>query len=234
VVFLFSSAVALGFVHGLGADHLMAIAALSVDRRGRPAGGPAARRRALGVAVRFACGHALLLGLGAAAALLLGCSVPAVVERGGEILGGLLLVGLGAAGLWATLSGRVYGHAHPVSGREPAWHLHLGRPERHPAPADHDSRLPLVVGAVFAVSSLRTLVLLEPFDGVAPGARLPVLVLLVLFFAAGVLLSMSLFGVALARAMSTRTAERLGRAAGVATAAASLALGLYWIAAAHG
>ncbi|HXH07846.1 MAG TPA: hypothetical protein VNI83_14775, partial [Vicinamibacterales bacterium] len=75
MLFLFSSAVALGFVHGLGADHLMAIAALSVDRRGRAAGGPAARRRALGVAVRFACGHALLLGAGAGAALLLGWTV---------------------------------------------------------------------------------------------------------------------------------------------------------------
>ncbi|HXH06636.1 MAG TPA: hypothetical protein VNI83_08600, partial [Vicinamibacterales bacterium] len=113
---------------------------------------------------------------------------------------------------------------------DPAWHLHFGRRTDHPSPADHDSRLPLLVGAVFAVSSLRTLVLLEPFGGATPGARLPVLLLLVLFFAVGVLLSMSLFGVALARAMSTRTAERLGRAAGAAMAAASAALGIYWVA----
>lgn len=217
---LLASALTLGFVHGLGADHLTAIAAL--------AGGgdaAAARARAIGVAVRFAIGHALLLGLGSAAAILAGWSIPLVVERGGEIVGGCLLVALGATGLWAIGKGRMYGHVHPPTG----WHLHLGRRDRHPVPSAHTSAVPTLVGAVFAISSLRALTLLVPFGGGAGHAGLPALIVLIALFAIGILLSMSLFGVALARVMSTRAVARLGRAAGVLTAVGSIALGLYWI-----
>ena len=54
------SALTLGFLHGLGADHLMAIAAIAVD-------GKSDRRqaRAIRTAVGFACGHALVLSAGA-------------------------------------------------------------------------------------------------------------------------------------------------------------------------
>lgn len=216
---LISSAFLLGFVHGLGADHLMAIAALAA--RGGDAA--AARTRAVPVAVRFATGHALLLGLGAAAAIVVGWSIPVAVERGGEIAGGCLLVGLGAAGLWALATGRVYGHVHPPTG----WHLHLSRRDRHPLRSMHNASIPTIVGAVFAISSLRALVMLAPVGGAA--TSLPIVLLLVALFGFGILLSMSLFGVALARAMSTRAVARLGRAAGVIMAIGSIALGVYWI-----
>jgi fucose permease len=48
-------------------------------------------------------------------------------------------------------------------------------------------------------------------------------------FAVGILLSMSLFGIAFARVMSARAIQRLGRAAGVLMAVASIALGVFWI-----
>jgi nickel/cobalt transporter (NicO) family protein len=219
-VVLIASALTLGFVHGLGADHLMAIAALA--GRGDAA---ATRSRAIGVAVRFAIGHAVLLGLGSAAAILAGWSIPLVVERGGEIAGGSLLIALGVAGLWAIANGRVYGHVHPPTG----WHLHLGRRDHHPVPTAHTSVVPTLVGAAFAVSSLRALTLLAPFGGQAGDASLPALVVLIALFAVGILLSMTLFGVALARVMSTRAVAKLGRAAGLLTAVGSIALGVYWI-----
>ena len=158
---LISSALVLGFLHGLGADHLMAIAALSL---GGADDSPANQRaRALGIAIRFAAGHALLLALGAGGLIVLGWSLPLVVERGGEILGGTLLVLFGTIGLWGAVSGRVYGHTHR-HGREaePHWHLHIGRRERHPVPAAH-SHLPTIIGAAFAISSLRALTMLTPF-----------------------------------------------------------------------
>jgi hypothetical protein len=216
--------VLLGFVHGLGADHLMAIAAL--------AGGDsrAARTRAIGVAIRFAIGHALLLGAGATAALVAGWTIPLIVERGGEIMGGVLLIGLGALGLWAVATGRVYSHAHPWPPRPAtAWHLHLGRPTRHPLPSSHDSAVPSLVGAAFAVSSLRALTLLAPFGQGAAVSDLPLMLTLVALFGVGILLSMSLFGVALARVLSTRAVVRLGRTAGTVVACGSIALGVYWI-----
>jgi hypothetical protein len=221
-VLLISTALALGFLHGLGADHLMAIAALSLGVAGET---PALRRaRAFGVAVRFAIGHALLLALGAGALVALGWSLPMVVERGGEVLGGTLLIALGGIGLWGVLSGRIYAHAHPP----PHWHLHVGRKDRHPLPSAH-SHLPTILGAAFAISSLRALTMLTPFGGGLAASSLPTLLLLIVVFGVGILLSMSLFGVAFARLMSAAVAVRLGKSAALLMAAASILLGTFWI-----
>jgi hypothetical protein len=226
---LLLSALFLGLLHGLGADHLMGIAALSLAPS---PGGPAVQRaRAFGIAVRFAIGHALLLGAGAAALIVLGWSLPLAVEKGGEMLGGTLLILLGGLGIWGAFSGRLYGHTHVHSG-EPAahWHLHFGQRARHPVPAAH-SHVPTIVGAAFAISSLRALTLLAPFGGTT-GASVSSLLGLVAMFSVGILMSMSLFGVAFARVMSAPAILRLGRASAVVMAFASMALGTYWIVAA--
>jgi hypothetical protein len=226
-VLLISSTFLLGFLHGLGADHLMAIAALSIGTAGETAA--VQRARALRVAVRFAAGHALLLSLGAGALIALGWSLPLVVERGGEMLGGSLLVVLGTVGLWGIAAGRVYSHTH-ADGRQPGkhWHLHIGRQDRHPLPSAH-SHLPTIIGAAFAISSLRALTLLEGFGEGIAAAPLPFVLGLVAIFAFGILISMSLFGVALARLMSARALQRISTGAAGTMAVASIALGIFWI-----
>jgi len=212
------SALTLGFLHGLGADHLIGIAALSLSPT---SGGPAVQ-----------LGHAVLLGVGAAALIVLGWSLPLTFERGGEILGGILLIVLGGFALWGACSGRVYGHSHVHSG-EPAahFHLHFGARDHHPAAIAH-SHVPTIVGAAFALSSLRALSMLAPFGGAATGVTLASVVMLVAVFAMGILISMSLFGIAFARVMSAQAVLRLGRASAVLMASASMALGGYWIVAA--
>jgi nickel/cobalt exporter len=182
------------------------------------------RARAFGVAVRFAIGHALLLALGAGGLIALGWSLPLVVERSGEMLGGALLIGLGAVGMWGVFSGRVYGHSHPPA----HWHLHVGRHDRHPLPSAH-SHVPTILGAAFAVSSLRALTLLAPFGGDVSSSPLTTLLLLIAVFGIGILLSMSLFGVAFARLMSAAVAARLGQAAALLMASASITLGVFWV-----
>src|SRR3954447_21427743 len=219
-VLLLSSALVLGFLHGLGADHLMAIAALSIGATGEA---PALRRaRAMGVAVRFAIGHALLLALGAGGLIVLGWSLPLVVERSGEMLGGILLIVFGVIGLWSVVTDRVYGHTH-VQGHDhhAHFHLHVGRRARHPPPSAH-SHVPTLVGAAFAVSSLRALTMLAPFGRRVESASVATLLVLIVVFAVGILLSMSLFGVAFARLMSARVVQRLGRIAATAMATASI------------
>lgn len=225
---LVSSALALGFLHGLGADHLMGIVALSIGTTGES---PAVQRaRALVLAVRFALGHALLLTLGAGALLVLGWSLPLAVERGGEVLGGALLILFGAIGLWSVGSGRVYGHTHEHRGEPaPHWHLHLGTRAHHPPSSAH-SHLPTIVGAAFAISSLRALTLLAPFGDRVAAATLPMVLGLIAVFAVGIVLSMSLFGIAFASLMSARFMARLGRASAAVMAVASIALGVFWIA----
>ncbi|MBA3885995.1 MAG: hypothetical protein H0X67_09725 [Acidobacteria bacterium] len=224
---LMASALGLGFLHGLGADHLMGIVALSIGATDQS---PTARRaRALGIAVKFAVGHALMLALGAGALLVLGWSLPLAIERGGEMLGGTLLVLLGGVGLWGVTTGRVYGHTHQGSDQSAShWHLHMGHRDRHPLASTH-SHLPTLVGAAFAISSLRALTLLTPFGDQALAATLPVLLGLVAIFGLGILLSMSLFGIAFASLMSARVLAGAGRAAGGVMAVASIALGVFWI-----
>ena len=207
----------------------MGIAALAITPSNS---GLSVRARALGVAVRFALGHALLLGAGAGALIMLGWSLPVMVERGGEVLGGILLIGLGALGIWGALSGRIYGHTHVHAGEPaPHWHLHIGAPTHHPAASAH-SHIPTIIGAAFAISSLRALTMLAPFGERVEEASLPLLLTLVGVFAIGILISMSLFGVAFARLMSTRAIVRTGTASALVMASASILLGGYWIAAA--
>jgi putative Mn2+ efflux pump MntP len=230
-VILTSYALALGFFHGLGADHLMAIAALSV-RASHDREQPTHPVR---VAVGFAIGHALLLLLGSAAVVVLGWQIPSLVERTGEVVGGILLIALGAFSLWVAFSRRLYGHSH-THGHPPHthWHLHLGPRSRHGA-GDH-SHVPGILGAVFAVSGLRALVMMAPFGGgeaAASGVAASILTLLYLIavFAIGIVISMSLFGLVLSRVLgSVWLARHVGRGAAIATALASMGLGIYWIA----
>jgi hypothetical protein len=224
-VFLTSSALALGFLHGLGADHLMAIAALSVAS---PAS--ATRARTFRVAVGFAIGHALLLACGSVLVIVAGWTIPAMVERFGELAGGWILIALGAAGLWMAVTEHVYGHVHPYGASlHSHWHLHVGSRAHHPLPQQH-SYVPTLVGGVFAISGLRALTLLTPFGAHPSQASLLALVGLVIVFALGILLSMSLFGIVLAGMLgSSRVAAWAGQGAAIVTAVASVALGAYWV-----
>ena len=218
------SALMLGFLHGLGADHLMAIAAMAVD-------GKTDRRqaRAIRTAVGFACGHALVLSVGAVAAVTLGLLVPAAISSGAERLGGGMLVAMGVFGLWSIASG--YGHIHGTAGSQSngRWHLHVARATGHPGHAHGGSIVPLVLGALFAISSLRAVMLLQPFTPDAQALALPALFVLIALFGVGILIAMSLFGVLLARVLSLRTVNTLGRAAAGTVAIASIALGFYWM-----
>jgi len=221
---------ALGFLHGLGVDHLMAIAALSLAT---PLG-PARYARALGLAVKFAVGHALLLALGAGLVLFFGWQIPARFEQGGELVGGCLLIALGLIVGWLTLSGRLYVHSHAHDNGHKThghWHLHLARWGRHSHhPALH-TVMPGVLGAVFAMSGLRALMLSLPLWS-APGdtQHLGALLFLVTIFALGILMSMSLFGIVLAHTLADRRMTgHVARVSAAATALGSLTLGIYWI-----
>jgi nickel/cobalt transporter (NicO) family protein len=225
---LTGSMLALGFLHGLGADHLMAIAALSLAT---PLG-PARYARAFGLALKFAVGHALLLGFGAGLALFFGWQIPARFEQGGEIVGGCLLIVLGLIVGWLTLSGRLYVHTHVHSRGDRAhshWHLHVGRQHSH-RPVIH-TMLPGLLGAVFAMSGLRALILSLPLWNEPAGAQhLGALLFLVAVFAVGILMSMSLFGIVLAHTLADRRMTgHVARWSAAVTAVGSLVLGIYWI-----
>src|SRR5215213_4025529 len=198
----------------------MAIAALSV----RAPGDERRRTHPMRVALGFALGHAVLLILASAVVIVLGWQIPVLLERTGEVVGGVLLIALGAFSLWVAFSQQLYGHSHAHS------HVHLGRRSRHAA-GDH-SHVPGVLGAVFAVSGLRALTMMAPFGDRVTGslaASVFTLLYLIAVFAVGIVISMSLFGVVLSRVLgSVWLARHVGRGAAVFTALASIGLGIYW------
>jgi len=87
-----------------------------------------------------------------------------------------------------------------------------------------------MIGAAFAISSLRALAMLTPFGAEAGVQPLSLLVTLIGVFAAGILISMSLFGVALAGVLSTRALQRVGHYAGALVGVSSIVLGVAWLA----
>jgi hypothetical protein len=74
--------------------------------------------------------------------------------------------------------------------------------------------------------------MLEGFGDSVSSETLASMLGLVAVFAVGILISMSLFGLLFAHVMSLKAVVRLGRASAGVMAAASIALGGYWILAA--
>ena len=87
-----------------------------------------------------------------------------------------------------------------------------------------------MIGAAFAVSSLRALAMLTPFGSDLGTAPLPLLLGLIAVFAVGIMASMVLFGVALAGMLSMRALQRLGHGAGALVGVSSIVLGVAWLA----
>lgn len=222
---LLLTALFLGFLHGLGPDHLMAIAALSMDGDPRDRSGAVRRARALAIAVRFAAGHALLLAVGAGLVVLIGWSIPVTVERGGEMLGGALLIVMGVVTLQHLRT-----HSAPSAAPEAPSREHSAPSTEHSALSTEHSHLPTMIGAAFAVSSLRALAMLTPFGHDLGTAPLPILLALIGAFAMGITMSMSLFGVALAGVLSTGALQRLGHGAVALVGVSSIVLGVAWVA----
>ncbi|MBI2914428.1 MAG: hypothetical protein HYY08_00730 [Firmicutes bacterium] len=212
------SVLAAGFLHGLGTDHLTATAAMVGLR-------PRDLRRAALVGIQFGIGHmgaVVLLGL---SALLLGFNFSERFERFSYAAGGLVLVALGLSTLVQVVTGKVHlhPHSHTVQTRRhhSVRHLHLhSHPHDHfheswrgeaahphtlverPAPAAVRWRagrgsglLALVVGAAFALSGIRSYLVVIP---VALSSRYPIeAVYYVALFGLGIVTSMGGFGMAL-------------------------------------
>ena len=195
-----------GLLHALGPDHCAAMATLGTL-------GPSRRRATLLVALRFAIGHAAVLGGVATFCLLAGVGLSETFERWAEIFGGAVLVALAVT---AFLFPNVLRHGHP--------HLpgHTHEPHSHM----HD-QVSTAAGALMAVSGVRSLLLALPPLLVGGSMQssgwtyLP-------GFALGILVGMGAVGLLFAEGLShmgSVLAERLQRL----VAAGSAALGLFWI-----
>ncbi|HYO58605.1 hypothetical protein [Archangium sp.] len=195
-----------GLLHAVGPDHCAAMATLGTL-------GPSRRRATLLVALRFAVGHAAVLGGVATFCLLAGVGLSETFERWAEMFGGAVLVALAVT---AFLFPNVLRHGHPhLPGhtQEPHSHMH--------------ERVSTAAGALMAVSGVRSLLLALPPLLVGGSLQssgwtyLP-------GFALGILVGMGAVGLLFAEGLSrvgSTLAEHLQRF----VAAGSATLGLFWI-----
>jgi hypothetical protein len=203
-----------GFVHGVGPDHLAALATLLC--------GDGGRRRALGACVRFGVGHALVLGGLAAGSALAGWWIPEAWEQAAEATGGALLVVLGGLALFRALHIVVHRHPHAHDGHaHDHWHMHLGDPRRH----RHGHAA--LWGGLLALSGVRALAIaVSPL--LLAGRSLRTALAFLLAFGLGVTLSMIAFGVLfhLGRARLGAGGRHL---ATMGVGSGSVVLGCWWI-----
>ncbi len=204
-----------GLLHGLGPDHCLAIAALSTSGGGM--------RRAAGVSLRFGVGHTVVLAAGALVAAVTGLAIPARWESTLEVVGGVSLLALGC---WTVLSKRaLLPHSHGglaahTHGDEGAQHDHGGAV----IPPWAGGRFQTLAGAVFGLSGVRGLLMLLPLMA---RERTASLLLGVLLFGAGVVLSM--FGVGWFAQRAATAALRWERGLRVPVGVASMLCGAWWV-----
>jgi nickel/cobalt transporter (NicO) family protein len=206
LLFAFVYGLGQGLLHAVGPDHCAAMATLGTL-------GPARRRATLLVALRFAVGHAAVLGAVATFCLLAGVGLSETFERWAEIFGGAVLVALAVA---AFLFPNVLRHGHP--------HLpgHTHEPHSH----IHD-QVSTTAGALMAFSGVRALLLALPPLLVGGSMRTAGWTFLP-GFAFGILLGMGAVGLVFAEGLArldSALAERIQRVVAVGSAA----LGLFWI-----
>jgi nickel/cobalt transporter (NicO) family protein len=201
-----------GAAHGLGPDHLAALATLMNG---------ADRGRALRACVRFGVGHAVVLGALGALAATTGWLVPEAWEQAAEAAGGALLVVLGAIALLRVLPLIVHRHAHvhdDANDPHEHWHVHLGDPVRH----RHGH--PAMVGGALALSGVRALAIaVSPL--LLAGRSLASALAFLLAFGLGVIASMLAFGLVF------QVGRRYlgGHVTAVGVGGASVVVGGWWI-----
>lgn len=220
----------LGFIHGLGPDHCLAIGSLAGG------GGNAPLGRAARVSLRFGVSHSIVLAVCAGAAILLGFVIPESWEGALEVAGGIALLGMGVWTIFSARDFRIHRHEH-VHEKTPHahprrshrlerkhshshLHAHIGRDHSH---EDHPA-LSAVAGAFFALSGVRGLTLLLP---VALAQKPSLAIAGVVLFGLGVVSSMLLFGAA--AALAVRFAGAWERSLRAVIGMASVACGAFWI-----
>lgn len=220
----YATAFALGAGHALEVDHMVAVTAF--------VGGRPRLAAAVGFGARWALGHSLVVVVVGGALAVAGARVPAGAELWTELLVGLTLVALGA---WAANAARRM-HVHLPHDHGGHAHLHAHAPG--PAPHAHEHRPPTdpgrrhrhlstIVGAVHGLAGTVPVLALVPVT-LMPSRAAAIAYLGV--FSAGTILAMSAYA-ALAAAAVRRVAAsaRIARTVALATAAATLLVGLWWI-----
>lgn len=220
------TAFVLGLLHALEVDHMVAVTNFVSTR-------PAARGAA-SFGLRWGLGHSVVVLLAGGILLATGVRWSSRYEVLGELLVGLLLIGIG---IWAVRVSRQL-HLHPAAQHGDHAHLHThaqagGSHEHHHSEAarhrPHAHRHAVtLVGMAHGLAGTTAVVALVPVTLVE---RLWVGLAYLAAFGLGTILSMALFAVLIARTMHSATVRSLvgGQRLGALTGGAGIAVGIWWV-----
>lgn len=185
-----------GVLHGLGPDHLAAITAF-----GAIAGNDF--RRVVFFSVRFAGGHAVVIGAAALLAHYGRLALPVRWERGFDLAAASLLILTGLLLGLGLLTGRlsIHSHGHHHGGGEHHHlHAHFGSPAEH---QHKHGRLAFLLGGLFAMGGARSLVLIVP---VAVAETFAASMVRIAAFTLGIVVAMTAYGL-VAGGLLTRASQ---------------------------
>ena len=213
---LLAAALVLGALHSFGPDHLAAVGVF-VSRR-------PSWRRAASLGARWGMGHSLAILLVGGAVVLSGLRLPERFAPLAERLIGVVLIAVGVAALWRAW--RLHAHAHTHDGAT-HWHVHS-----HATSESHDHSH----GALFGIGMLHGLAGTGALVALLPAftdTREDGLLFLVLF-GLGTICSMALFGATAGHVLAVTTTTKgrapIHRAALACAGAASVVVGVWWLA----
>jgi ABC-type nickel/cobalt efflux system permease component RcnA len=222
-----STAIMLGAIHALEVDHMIAVTSFLTDRPGF--------RAAARFGARWGLGHAIAVLVFGGILLLSGIRWPERYDGFGELLVGILLVGIG---VWAIVRARKL-HFHRPEEHGDHLHLHAHSAGRHPhhhahtaaaggAKPHHHGRTLVFVGLMHGLAGSSSVVALVPVTVIdRTGVGLAYLAA----FGIGVIVAMIGFALA-ATAAFTHAASRsveISRHAGVLVGVLGILVGLWWL-----
>jgi nickel/cobalt transporter (NicO) family protein len=209
----YSTALLLGSLHALEADHMAAVTSFAVRRPGL--------RAAVRFGVRWSVGHGGAIVLVGAGLIVMGVHLPPTATALLERLVGVMMIGLG---IWTLRgAGAIHAHEHRHDGHAHA-HIHS-----HALADDHDhGHAVTAVGLLHGLAGSGAAVALIPVIGFdSPGPAILYLVV----FAIGTIAAMAVYGL-LAGMVVGRAAERsvtLARTLARVTGSFTVIVGLIWL-----
>jgi sulfite exporter TauE/SafE len=210
----YSTALLLGSLHALEADHMAAVTSFAVRRP--------TLRAAVRFGVRWSVGHGGAIIVVGSLLILLGLRVPDLLEHWLERFVGLVMIGLG---LWTFRGARAL-HAHQHDHGDGTVHAHL---HSHALGGDHDhGHAVTAVGLVHGLAGSGAAVALIPlvaFDSPAYA------VLYLAVFAVGTIAAMAVYGLlaGLIVGRTARSSVRLAQVLARVTGTFTVAVGVAWM-----
>ncbi|MEX0907197.1 MAG: sulfite exporter TauE/SafE family protein [Gemmatimonadota bacterium] len=210
----YATALLLGTLHALEADHVAAVTSFAVRRPGI--------RSAVRFGVRWSLGHGGTILVVGTVLILLATQLPAASTRWLERLVGAVMIGLG---VW-TIRGAAALHAHSHTHADGVVHAHL---HSHAIVDDHGhAHAATVVGLLHGFAGSGAAVALIPvagFDSALAG------IFFLVVFGAGTIAGMAVYGL-LAGFVAGRTADRsvrLARLLARVTGGFTMIVGFVWL-----